>query len=184
MKELSLHILDIAHNSIKAGAGEIEILVEEQPKKNLLTITVKDNGCGMKPEFLARVTDPFTTTRTTRKVGLGIPLFKQAAEQTGGSFDISSRVGEGTVVIACFIYDSIDRMPLGDMPETFVSLLGAAPEVNWIFTHRYAGKEYMFSSGQTKEELGKLDFNAPEIAVWLKDYFKEQQEIIYGGISE
>lgn len=181
MKELSLHILDIAQNSVKAGAKCIEITVDEQPKLNLLSIAITDNGCGMTPEFLSRVTDPFTTTRTTRKVGLGVPLFKQAALQTGGNFEITSEVGVGTRVVADFVYDSIDRMPLGDLPSTFVTLLGSAPETEWILTHRYGERQYAFSTAEIRQELGEMDYNAPEVSAWLKGYFEEQQEILYGG---
>ena len=181
MKELSLHILDISQNSVKAGAGRIGVTVDEQPRRNTLTITITDNGCGMTPEFVEKVIDPFTTTRTTRKVGLGVPFFRQAALQTGGHFEINSTVNVGTEVVAVFVYDSIDRMPLGDMPATFVTLLGSAPEVDWVFTHRYCDQEYRFSSAEIEQELGKIDYTAPEIIAWLKEYFDEQKENLYGG---
>ena len=110
MKELSLNILDIAKNSVKADSTLIEITIDENIDKNLLTIIIKDNGCGMSSEFLNRVKDPFTTTRTTRKVGMGIPLFELAANQAGGTLDIESELGKGTCVTATFVYDSIDRL--------------------------------------------------------------------------
>ena len=117
MKELSLHILDIAKNSVKAGASKIEITVSISESDDRLEIIISDNGCGMSKEFLARVRDPFTTTRTTRKAGLGIPLFEAAALQSGGDFDIESEEGVGTVVRAGFGYSNIDRAPLGSMSE-------------------------------------------------------------------
>ena len=122
MKELSLHILDIVKNSVKAKADLIEIKIDEDRAGNRLVIEIIDDGCGMSEEFLKRVRDPFTTTRTTRKVGMGIPLFEMAAVMAGGSFDISSKVGEGTKVAAVFAYDSIDRAPLGDMVGTMQTI--------------------------------------------------------------
>lgn len=181
MKELSLHILDISGNSVKAGAKNITVSVDEQPAANTLTILISDDGCGMTPEFLERVIDPFTTTRTTRKVGLGVPFFRQAALQTGGDFEIRSRVNVGTDVKAVFVYDSIDRMPLGDLSTTFTMLLGSAPAVNWTLIHAFGERSYRFESAALKQELGELDFNAPEICAWLKEYFDEQQENLYGG---
>ena len=113
MEELSLHLLDLIQNSVKAGASLVEIIITE--KAGLLTIILEDNGCGMSEEFLSRVESPFTTTRTTRKVGLGIPLFKQAALMAGGDFSITSRQGEGTRLTATFELDNIDRAPMGDL---------------------------------------------------------------------
>lgn len=181
MKEISLNILDIAQNSVKAGADRIEITVDEQPAKNLMSVIIADNGCGMDEQFLARVTDPFTTTRTTRKVGMGIPLFKQAAEQTGGSFEITSQKGKGTVVKADFVYDSIDRMPLGDLASTLAMLTGSGKGINWVFIRRYGVREYEFSCEETVRQAGELDFAAPEIQEWLTEYFEEQEKILYGG---
>ena len=115
MRELSLNVLDIAQNSISAGASEVEITVEEISSASKMTIIIKDNGCGMDEETVRNVMDPFYTTRTTRKVGMGVPLFKMAAESTGGSFDIVSELGVGTTVTAVFGLSNIDRMPLGDI---------------------------------------------------------------------
>ena len=184
MKELSLNILDIAQNSVKAGASVITVDIDEQPVHNRLSIAITDDGCGMSPEFLARVTDPFTTTRTTRPVGLGIPLFKQAAEMTGGSFTITSEPGKGTAVNAVFVYDSIDRMPLGDLPSTFVLLLGSPGDIDWRFSHRLGEGRYDFSVSQLRAEAGDIDTADPAIAAWLTDYFREQEENLYGGISK
>jgi len=179
MKELSLNILDIAQNSITAGAAEIKILVDERPVQNTLRISIADNGRGMDKDFLARVTDPFTTTRTTRKVGLGIPLFKQAAEMTGGSFSITSEVGVGTTVTADFVYDSIDRMPLGDMPSTISALLGSKPGIDWIYEHRYNENAFTFSSREIIRQVGDVDFSQPEIAEWVAQYISEQLQNLY-----
>ena len=181
MKELSLNILDVAQNSVTAGADKIEITVDEQPQLNSLTIKIRDNGCGMEKELLEKVTDPFTTTRTTRNVGLGLPFFKMAAVMTGGSFDIESYPGVGTTVTAVFVYDNIDRMPLGDVGATFAMLLGSKPGINWIFTLRFVRDEFMFDSDKIIEQTGELDFGDPEIQLWLTDYFHEQQQLLYGG---
>jgi len=182
MKELSLHILDIAHNSVAAGATRIEILVDEQPAENNMRISISDNGRGMDQAFLAHVTDPFTTTRTTRKVGLGIPLFKQAAEMTGGRFVITSEVGVGTAVTADFVYDSIDRMPLGDMPSTITALLGSKPFIDWSYEHRYDKNTFTFSSREIIRQIGDVDFAEPEIAEWTAQYIREQLQILYGKV--
>ena len=139
MKELSLNILDIAQNSVKAGAKNIEISLAEEG--NRLTFRITDDGCGMSEDFLARVLDPFTTTRTTRKVGLGLPLLKMAAEATGGSLEISSRsekehADHGTEVTATFYTDHIDCPPLGDIVSTVVLLLQNAPfEPRYVYSH-------------------------------------------------
>ena len=138
MKELSLNILDIAQNSVKAGAKNIEILIDETAE--IMKISVNDDGCGMTPEFLASVTDPFTTTRTTRKVGLGVPLLKMEAEQTGGSFEISSATAEmseehGTKLSATFNKTSIDFIPLGDIIGTICVLIQGIGDYDYCFRH-------------------------------------------------
>ena len=123
MQELSLNVLDIAQNSVRAGARLIEIMVDEQPESDIMTITVADDGCGMTPEQAAHVTDPFFTTRTTRRVGLGVPFLKMAAEMTGGGLTIETAPGRGTTVRAVFGLTHIDRMPLGDIAATICSLI-------------------------------------------------------------
>ena len=130
MRELALHVLDIAENSVKANASLVT--VEIIAKDNILTIRISDDGRGMSEEFLSKVTDPFTTTRTTRKVGMGIPLLKQAAETSGGAFDIKSKLGVGTTVTATFLLDDVDRMPLGDVAETATTLLYPQCDFKWI----------------------------------------------------
>ena len=134
MRELSLHILDLAQNSLTAGASRLDIIVEIDHKKDLVAITLSDDGKGMAPDFLKTVTSPFTTTRTTRKVGLGIPMFKENAELTGGTFSIESTVGVGTKMRAGFVLSSIDRPPLGDLAATMISLVVSNPEFHFIST--------------------------------------------------
>ena len=173
MLELSLHVLDIVNNSVKAEAKNIEIIIDEQIKKNTLTVTIRDNGCGMDEEFLKTVTDPFKTTRTTRKVGMGISLFKSAAEATGGSFTISSQKNIGTEVIAIFTYDHIDRQPMGDMAATLQTLVSGNESIDFIYRHIRNEKEFLFDTAKIKEILGDVSLNNPEILVWIKDYIEE-----------
>lgn len=180
MKELSLNILDIAENSLKAGATLVKIEVTE--KGNMLTVTVSDNGCGMTEQFLKTVTDPFSTTRTTRKVGLGIPLLKMEAEQTGGSFSITSKCeaeykdDHGTVTSAVFYKDHIDMTPLGDINATIMTLLQCAPDVDLVLEHKTERFNVSLDTRKIREIIGDIPINAPEIMSWIKDYLCEQQQ--------
>ena len=176
MREIALHILDIAQNSVTAGATKIGIEVIEDTAADLLTVTVTDDGCGMPPEFLEKVIDPFTTKRTTRKVGLGIPLFKLAAENTGGNFEITSEVGKGTVVKAVFVYSHIDRQPLGNMAETILGLVTSYENVNFVYTHKVNDKEFAFNTAEVKEILGDVPFGNPDVYLWLSEYLSEGEE--------
>lgn len=182
MVELSLHVLDIAQNSIKADASLIEIIVVEDIADNVLSITIKDNGCGMTAEFLNDVTNPFRTSRTTRRVGLGISMFKSAAEITGGSFDIQSEVGVGTTVTANFVYDSIDRQPLGDMVSTIITLVNSRPDIDYLYHHIYNDKEFDFDTRQIKSVIGEeISLAEPEILNWIENSIISEFENIYGG---
>lgn len=179
MKELSLNILDIAQNSVKARATLIEITITEE--NDIMTLAVRDNGCGMEPEFLAAVTDPFTTTRTTRKVGLGLPLLKMEAEQTGGSFDIES-VSEkfseqhGTTVRASFVKSSIDFIPLGDMISTMCVLIQGADSIDYEFRHTTEKGEVFLSTAEMRDMLGDIPLGTPDVIAWVRDYLKESYE--------
>lgn len=179
MREIALHILDIVENSVKAKATLVEVIVEA--KNNLLTVTIRDNGKGMDKEFLSRVTDPFTTTRTTRKVGMGIPLLKQAAETAGGEFTITSELGKGTEVKASFVIDNIDRMPLGNVAETAVTVLNPAVDFVWVYT--VEDRTFTFDTREVKEELGDIPIDSPEIVTFLKSLLTENIESINGGIN-
>ncbi len=181
MKELSLNILDIAHNSVKAKATFVEITVTESFSLDLVTIEIKDNGCGMSEEFLKNVTDPFVTTRTTRKVGLGIPLLQQAALDTEGTFDISSQLGVGTTVTASFKLTHLDRAPIGDMSSTIVSLINANPDIRYLYTHKTDKGEFVFDTDVIKAELDGISITEPEILSWLGDYLIENLQSIEGG---
>ena len=182
MKELSLNILDIAQNSVKADADTVSVLLDETPET--LTIRIEDNGCGMKQDFLQAVTDPFTTTRTTRNVGLGIPLFKLAAEQTEGAFTITSRHideypdSHGTVTEARFNKNHLDFTPLGDVVSTVTVLIQGSPEIHWIFRHSTERGEVALDTDELKEALGDVPLNHIEVINWITGYLKEQYEEI------
>ncbi len=179
MTELSLHILDIVKNSTKAGATLVEVDITESTAQNVIKITITDNGCGMDEEFLKGVTDPFKTTRTTRKVGMGLSLFKTAAELTGGSFSITSELGRGTVVTAVFVRDSIDRQPLGDMASTLVTLVSGSESTDFVYRHDFDGNAFEFSTVQVKEVLGDVAITAPEVMAWINAYIDEGLQDIY-----
>ncbi len=182
MTELSLHILDIVQNSIKAGSSLIEVVIDENISKNTLKIEIKDNGCGMDKDFLEDVVNPFSTTRTTRKVGMGLSLFKNACELTGGSFDISSKLGEGTTVTAVFIHDSIDRQPIGDMAFTMSTIIGGNDKIDYIYTHRYEDNVFEFSTSEIRKVLGtEVELSQLEVLSWIEEYVSEGLENLYGG---
>lgn len=180
MKELSLNILDITQNSITAGATLIEISIIEED--GLLTLTITDNGCGMSSETLKTVTDPFYTTRTTRKVGMGIPLLQLAAEQTGGTLQITSVAAAddplqyGTVVRATFDTRHIDMTPLGDMVATIETLLQGHPEIDYVFTHTTPRFTVEMDTREMRAILGDVALNTPEVLVWVRGYLSEQYE--------
>lgn len=180
MRELSLNILDITENSLKAKATVVKIDVTVQ--KNLLTIAIADNGCGMTAEFLAKVTDPYTTTRTTRKVGLGIPLIKMEAEMSGGSFDIQSTVGVGTTVTTTFAVDHIDRPPLGDVGETIMTLLSELNSTRIVFSYSANGQSFDFDTLELQQQLDGIPLDTPEILQFVKQMINENISTINGGI--
>ncbi len=173
MRELSLNVLDIAQNSVRAEASLIKIELIESTKDNTLEISVSDDGKGMTPEQLQRVRDPFFTTRTTRKVGMGIPLFRMAAEMTGGSFDIESTPGVGTKTTARFCTDHLDFTPVGDMCSTVVMLITMNLHIDFVYVRQADEKSFTLDTRQLKEILGDVPLNEPSIAAWLKDYITE-----------
>ena len=176
MKELSLNILDIAMNSVKAGAQHLAIELAEAD--NELTITIRDDGCGMSEEVVRRLSDPFYTTRTTRKVGMGVPFYLLAAEQTGGSVRIDSVPApdprHGTVITAVFRTDHIDSTPLGDIISTVTTLIHGYPDIDLTFTHAFPDHEVALSTRQIKEMLGDIPINSLEILNWIRDFLEEQ----------
>ena len=173
MRELSLNVLDIAQNSISANAALIEIELIEDTGANDLMIGIYDNGKGMTPEQVENVRDPFFTTRTTRKVGMGIPLFRFAAEMTGGKLEIDSEVGVGTKVRAYFKTDHLDFTPIGDMASTMISLITMNLNIDFVYRRRIDEKEFTVDTRQLKEILGDVPLNEPSIAMWITQYINE-----------
>lgn len=173
MKDLSSHIMDIVQNSVRAEATRIEIRIEENLEKDTFSILISDNGCGMDEATLKRVRDPFFTSRTVRKVGLGIPLFQQNAERTGGRVDIISTPGKGTSVEAFFSHSHLDRPPLGDIGVTLTLLTVANPSIHFIYTHRTFRGEYTYDSEEIKEVLGGVPLREPEIIRAIEEMIRE-----------
>ena len=181
MTEISLNVLDVSENSTRAGASLVTIQVTADTDADKLTIVIKDDGCGMTAEQVEHVTDPFFTTRTTRKVGLGIPFFKYAAESTGGSFRIESQPGVGTTVTAVFGLSHIDRMPLGDMNATIHNLIVYHPDTDFCYTYTYNGASFTLDTREMREILGGIALNTPEISEYIMEYLKENQKETDGG---
>ena len=178
MKELSLNILDIAENSVKAKATLTEISITETDKT--LIIIIKDDGCGMSEETLKSVTDPFYTTRTTRKVGLGIPLLKLAAEQTGGRVSIVSKIADevdpthGTTVTAAFYKDHLDFTPLGDVVSTVITLIMGHPDTDFRFTHDTFWGSVSLDTRELREVLEGVPLDNYEVITWIRENLEEQ----------
>src|SRR3972149_2652803 len=154
MLELSMHILDIAQNSLAAGSTRVEIRIGEDLPADLLVIEVRDNGRGSSEAMLPRVTDPFVTSRTTREVGLGLPLLKEAAERCEGCLEVRSEEGQGTTVVARFRLDHFDRAPLGDMGETMGGLIAANPNVDFLYEHRVDARIYLLETREMRQGFG------------------------------
>lgn len=173
MNDLSLHIMDILQNSISAGATLVTLTVEEDTVSDLIRITMEDNGRGMTPEQVARLSDPFFTSRTTRKVGMGIPLFRQTAEQSGGGLTVESQPGVGTKVAATFGWSNIDRPPLGNLANSFILTVTASPNVDFVLVYNYNGNEYRFDTAEVKDALGDMPLNTPRIVVMLEEMVRE-----------
>jgi anti-sigma regulatory factor (Ser/Thr protein kinase) len=183
MREIALHLLDIAENSAAAGSRNISIEVHEDLHQDLLTASVTDDGRGMDTETAQNVQDPLYTTRTTRKVGLGIPLLKLAAELAEGRFSLQSEPGKGTRVEAVFRHSHIDRMPLGDLSSTFLTALISHPTIHWIFIYRMTDREgssrdFIFDDAELKNELGDLPLTEPEILTFVRGMIEEGIEAL------
>ncbi len=182
MQEISLNILDIVQNSVRAEASLIEVIIEEAPSADLFAFTVKDNGCGMDEKMVKRVTDPFVTTRTTRKVGLGISLLKSLAQQAGGDVKLESQVGVGTVIRADFSYGHIDRQPLGDISAVMVSLISMNPTIDFVYTHSFEKEQFQLDTRELRKVLGdEVSFSEISVAAWIGEYINEGLTEIYGG---
>jgi len=163
MEDLSLHILDIAEKSVAAGAKTIAIAVEEDIKNDILVMEIKDDGKGLDEETMKMVTDPFFTTKSVRKVGLGLPFLKQAADECEGRFSISSKEGQGTTITASFKLSHIDRKPLGDMGATVMVLIAGNPKIDFEFEYKKNGRHYSLNTREIKDELTGIPINSPEV---------------------
>jgi len=182
LPELSLNVLDIVNNSISAGADLVTIEIRIYKSDDVLLIKITDNGRGIPEEQLSKVEDPFFTTRNTRKVGLGIPFLKQAAEITGGKFKIESIPGKSTTVYASFGLTHIDRMPLGDISSTIYTLLLANQNIDFIYIYEVDGMEFQLDTRKLREILGDIPFDTPEVAGFIREYLNENHREVDGGL--
>lgn len=181
MRELSLNVMDVAQNSVRAEATLVYITVEESDKDDFLNVTISDNGCGMTEDQVQQVTDPFFTTRTTRKVGLGVPLFKMSAEQTGGSFSIQSEVGKGTKTSAGYVKSHVDMTPLGDINSTVSILIRCNPDIDFVYSRSTDMGSFTLDTRELREVLQGVSLDTPEVIEWIEEFLKEQTENICGG---
>ncbi len=169
MEDLSLHILDIVENSITAGADKIQIKIVKDIRANLLSVEIRDNGKGMDKETLKKAYDPFYTTKTGKRVGLGIPLFAQAARESKGDILIKTEPGRGSTITASFRYNHIDRKPLGDIAKTFIVLIASRPDVDFIFEYRKNEKKYFLDTAKMKKQLGGVPINSSVVIKFIED---------------
>ena len=168
-RDLSQHILDIAENSTAAGATLLHLDIEENPSRDHLSICIRDNGCGMDPEMLLRATDPWVTTGTTRKVGLGIPFLKQTAEMCGGHLDITSEPQRGTTIEAAFRLSHIDRPPLGDLINTLICIVVGNPQLDVVYHHQVEAMDFVFDTREIREILGtEVPLSDPEVLAFIR----------------
>jgi anti-sigma regulatory factor (Ser/Thr protein kinase) len=168
MMELSLHILDITENAVRAKARQVLISITEDRINDRLTLEIRDDGTGMTAEELKRVLDPFYTTKKVRRVGLGLPMLAQAAENAGGSFEIESEPGKGTVLTAAFQLTHVDRQPLGDLAGTLVMLITGNPEMHFVYRHRCNGRTYSLDTDEIKKEIEDVPINHIEVLEWIR----------------
>lgn len=183
LRDISLHIHDLAENSIAAGASQIDMTVCAK-SDGFLYVEIKDNGCGMSEELLVCVTDPFTTGRTTRKVGMGIPFFKMACEQAAGIFQIDSEIGKGTHTRGSFQIHHIDRLPLGDLGETVTLLILEKPEIRYTLTLTSQKGTYVFDTDAIRAVLEDTPIQEYEILQWIKGYVEDHARNIFGGVLD
>lgn len=178
MREISLHIMDIVENSVAAGAKQVHISVVEDTKKNQLRIAIKDNGRGIPEHRLDQVLDPFYTTRTTRRVGLGLSLFREAARRCDGEFALHSKEGEGTEVSASFRLDHMDLAPLGDIASSMTSLIMGNPEVDFVYTHERDGRAFLVDTREVRKELEEVPITHPGVIKTIGESIRESLEAI------
>lgn len=177
MRELSLHILDALENALTAGATDVELVIEENRATDNLTITVRDNGRGMDDEQVSRIFDPFFTTRTTRHVGLGVPLFKAAADRCNGCLTITSKPGHGTTLQAVFQHSHIDRAPLGDIQGTLLAFI-LSDACDLCYVHRVDDEVFAFDTADIQSELGDIALTHPAVREWLREFLAEGESTL------
>ena len=176
MLELALHVLDAMQNSVEAGADRLELSIQEDLENDRMVIELKDNGQGMAPELAQRVLDPFVTTRKTRHVGLGLPLFATAARRCDGDLQIQSEPGKGTQVTALFRHSHWDRPPLGDVPSALLAILLAQRPVDVVYTHRVGNREFCFDSSEVRQELGDIPLSSMRVRSWILETLYEGEK--------
>ena len=182
MKDISLHLMDIMQNSVKANSSLIKIVIEADKSSGLLNIKIIDNGNGMDKDFLEKVTDPFITTRTTRKIGLGIPLLKLSAEITGGCFSITSEVNKGTSISVSYVISNIDRIPLGDIGDTITGTILGNPNIDYQLLLSNTEQQFIFSSKDIEKTLNGVPITEFDILNWIKEYINENVHRIFVDI--
>lgn len=173
MEDISLHILDIAENALKAGATRIEIHVIEDIQNDLLKLQILDNGKGMDEKMVQTVTDPFVTTRTERRVGLGLPLLTESARMADGDIKIKSDPGKVTSIEAVFVYSHIDRKPLGDMVRTMMVLIAGNPGVDFIYHHQKGDRSYCLDTAELRKNLEEIPINHPDVIGFIRKNMEE-----------
>ncbi len=196
MKDISLHLMDIAQNSISAGADRIILRISVEPKQDTdimrgstkisykLCCEIIDNGRGMDPELAKKAADPFKTTRKTRNIGLGLPLFKQSAEMAGGELILESELNKGTRVTAFFDVDSIDRIPLGDVSSTVKMLIMANPDITWNIGFSSPDEEFKLDTDEIKKQLDEVPLNNSVVLDWIEKTVNEGIKIVFGGVLD
>lgn len=174
MREISLHILDLVQNSVEARATKVSLFITEDTSKDFLTIKVLDNGHGMTKELIEKIKNPFVTTRTTRKVGLGLPLIDMSTKMSNGYLTIQSKVGEGTEVLVSYQHSHIDRPPLGDILSTIKIIVISYQQIDFYYEHKKNDKSFVVDTKEIKTVLGEdIDFNEQLFRQWLDDYLKD-----------
>jgi len=176
-----LHILDLVQNSIEAGAGRVLLEIVEDEAKDLLLIRVTDDGKGMDEETRQKVTDPFVTSRTTRRIGLGLPLIDMSTKQCDGYLKIKSELGKGTIIEAAYCYSHIDRPPLGNMVDTIKTLVIVNPKLDFNYCHFVNGRVFILSTREISTILGEMPFTHPDFIIWLDAFLADNFDNLYGG---
>ena len=184
MHEISLHILDIVENSTNAGADKVNLFIDEDSQKDEFRLTISDNGKGMDANSVARVTDPFVTSRTTRKVGLGLPLLEMTTKMCDGRMSVESEPGRGTTVTASWRLTHLDRPPLGNLVGTLKTIIVLNPQLLLRYCHKVDGRALSFDTLEFQAAMGELSFSQPEVIEWLDQFLRSNLSILYGGKEE